>query len=50
MVVITDNGAGGITEKANSYGLTGVKERLIQIGAQLQSESNSTGTKMVLEL
>jgi len=49
-IVITDNGAGGITEKANSYGLTGVKERLIQIGAQLQSESNSTGTKMVLEL
>jgi hypothetical protein len=49
-IVITDNGAGGITEKTNSYGLTGVKERLTQIGAQLQSESNSTGTKMVLEL
>jgi signal transduction histidine kinase len=49
-IVITDDGAGGITEKANSYGLTGVKERLAQIGAQLQSESNSTGTKMVLEL
>jgi signal transduction histidine kinase len=49
-VLITDNGSGGVTEKANSYGLTGVQERLTQIGALLSSESNSTGTKMIIQL
>lgn len=49
-IVITDNGSGGVTEKANSYGLTGVQERLTQIGALLSSESNSTGTKMIIQL
>jgi signal transduction histidine kinase len=49
-IVITDNGSGGITEKTNSYGLTGVQERLTQIGARLSSESNSTGTKMIIQL
>jgi len=49
-IVISDNGLGGVTEKANSYGLTGVQERLTQIGARLSSESNSTGTKMIIQL
>jgi signal transduction histidine kinase len=49
-IVISDNGSGGVTEKANSYGLTGVQERLTQIGALLSSESNSTGTKMIIQL
>ena len=49
-IVITDNGAGGVTEKINSYGLTGVEERLTQIGAHLNSESSSTGTKMIINL
>jgi signal transduction histidine kinase len=49
-IVISDNGSGGVTEKANSYGLTGVQERLTQIGARLSSESNSTGTKMIIQL
>jgi len=49
-VLITDNGSGGVTEKTNSYGLTGVQERLTQIGALLSSESNSTGTKMIIQL
>ena len=48
-IVITDNGSGGVTEKTNSYGLTGVQERLNQIDALLSSESNSTGTKMVIQ-
>jgi signal transduction histidine kinase len=45
-IVIADNGSGGVTTKSNSYGLEGVQERLALIGAQLSSESNSTGTKM----
>jgi signal transduction histidine kinase len=49
-IVISDNGSGGVTEKTNSYGLTGVQERLTQIGALLSSESNSTGTKMIIKL
>jgi signal transduction histidine kinase len=49
-IIISDNGSGGVTEKANSYGLTGVQERLTQIGALLSSESNSTGTKMIIQL
>jgi signal transduction histidine kinase len=49
-IVITDNGSGGVTEKSNSFGLTGVQERLTQIGSLLSSESNSTGTKMIIQL
>jgi len=48
-IVITDNGSGGVTEKSNSFGLTGVQERLTQIGAHLNSESNPTGTKMIIK-
>lgn len=48
-IIITDNGSGGVTVKSNAYGLTGVQERLTQIGATLQSESNSAGTKMVIQ-
>ena len=48
-IVITDNGLGGISEKTNSYGLTGVQERLTLIGALLSSESNSPGTKMIIK-
>jgi signal transduction histidine kinase len=49
-IVISDNGSGSVTKKANSYGLTGVQERLTQIGALLSSQSNSTGTKMIIQL
>ena len=48
-IVITDNGLGGISEKVNSFGLTGVQERLTLIGALLSSESNSAGTKMIIK-
>ena len=48
-IVITDNGLGGISKKTNSYGLTGVQERLTLIGALLSSESNSSGTKMIIK-
>jgi len=48
-IIITDNGLGGISEKTNSYGLTGVQERLTLIGALLSSESNSAGTKMIIK-
>jgi len=48
-IVMTDNGSGGVTAKSNSYGLEGVQERLALIGALLNTESNSTGTKMIIK-
>jgi len=48
-IEISDNGSGDLSPKSNSYGLTGIQERLAQIGAQLISESTSTGTKMVIK-
>jgi signal transduction histidine kinase len=48
-IVITDNGSGGVVAKSNSYGLKGVQERLALIGALLNTESNSTGTKMIIK-
>ena len=47
--MITDNGSGGMAAKSNSYGLEGVQERLALIGALLNTESNSTGTKMIIK-
>jgi signal transduction histidine kinase len=44
MIVIKDNGQGGVTKKNNSYGIDGVKERLNLIGLTMQIDSNSTGT------
>ena len=48
-IIISDNGSGGVTAKSNSYGLEGVQERLALIGALLNTESNSTGTKMIIK-
>ena len=48
IVVITDDGIGGAAEKDNSYGLTGVKERLFKIGAQMELISQSSGTSIVI--
>jgi len=48
IVVITDDGIGGAVEKDNSYGLTGVKERLFKIGAQMELISQSSGTSIVI--
>ncbi len=41
---IADNGKGGVLTKENSYGITGVSERLALIGAKLKMDSTPSGT------
>jgi signal transduction histidine kinase len=43
-IKIVDNGKGGVSQKENSYGLTGVSERLSLIGASMSIDSTSAGT------
>ena len=50
MIVIKDNGQGGVTKKNNSYGIDGVKERLNLIGLTMQIDSNSSGTKITISI
>lgn len=47
-IVISDNGVGGIKSKLNSFGLSGVTERLKQIDADLQINSLPSGTKITI--
>lgn len=47
-IVISDNGVGGIKSKLNSFGLSGVNERLKQIDADLQINSLPSGTKITI--
>jgi signal transduction histidine kinase len=49
-IVIKDNGLGGLTNKDNSYGLTGVKERLELIDAKIDITSELSGTKVEITL
>jgi len=50
MIVIKDNGQGGVTKKNNSYGIDGVKERLNLIGLTMQIDSNSAGTSITISI
>ena len=50
MIVIKDNGQGGVTRKNNSYGIDGVKERLNLIGLTMQIDSNSSGTIITISI
>ena len=50
IIVIKDNGQGGITRKNNSYGIDGVKERLNLIGLTMQIDSNSSGTTITISI
>lgn len=47
-IVISDNGMGGIKSKLNSFGLSGVTERLKQIDADMQINSLPSGTKVTI--
>lgn len=47
-IVISDNGVGGIKSKLNSFGLSGVNERLKQIDADMQINSLPSGTKITI--
>jgi signal transduction histidine kinase len=49
-IEIEDNGVGGVNEKQNSYGLLGVRERLAEIGAQIDIKSGSTGSTILISL
>jgi len=43
-ITIKDDGAGGVSDKNNSFGMVGVSERLALIGARMKIESTSAGT------
>jgi signal transduction histidine kinase len=49
-IQIEDDGNGGANEKKHSYGLLGVKERLIGIGALIEIKSGSTGSIILITL
>jgi len=50
LIVIKDNGQGGVTKKNDSFGIDGVKERLNLIGLTMQIDSNSSGTKITISI
>ena len=49
-ILISDDGNGGVISKESSYGITGVTERLNQIGAKLAMNSNPSGTTIEITL
>jgi NarL family two-component system sensor histidine kinase LiaS len=49
-ITIIDNGSGGATGRNGSYGLTGVIERMHLIGAKVNIDSNTAGTKVEIIL
>ena len=49
-IAIEDNGVGGVIEKQHSYGLLGVRERLAEIGAQIDIKSQSNGSTILISL
>jgi signal transduction histidine kinase len=48
-IKIIDNGSGGVSEKNNSYGVLGVKEKLNQVKAEIQIISGPTGTQTIIK-
>ena len=49
-IQVEDNGIGGMIIKKESYGLVGVSERLIKIGAKIQFISQSSGSLIIIAL
>ncbi len=49
-IAIEDDGVGGVIEKQHSYGLLGVRERLVEIGAQIDIKSQSSGSIILITL
>jgi signal transduction histidine kinase len=50
LILISDDGKGGVISKESSYGITGVTERLTQIGAKIAMNSNPSGTTIEITL
>ena len=49
-ITIRDNGIGGAEEKTDHHGIQGVAERVLEIGGQLQIQSNFSGTEIDITL
>ena len=49
-ILIVDDGEGGVIDKENSFGLTGVSERLLLIGAKMKITSTPAGTSVSITL
>jgi signal transduction histidine kinase len=49
-IQITDNGIGGAQNKAGSFGLVGIHERIAKIGGDIRIDSGIEGTKISIEL
>ena len=49
-IQITDNGIGGAQSKEDSFGLTGIRERIASIGGDIRIDSDQQGTKISIEL
>jgi NarL family two-component system sensor histidine kinase LiaS len=47
-ITVVDDGDGGVLDKENSFGLTGVSERLLLIGAKMKITSSSAGTLIAI--
>ena len=47
-ITVVDDGDGGLLDKENSLGLTGVSERLLLIGAKMKITSSPTGTLIAI--
>jgi signal transduction histidine kinase len=48
--LIVDDGDGGVIDKENSFGLTGVSERLLLIDAKMKITSTPAGTSVSITL
>ena len=49
-ITIVDDGDGGVLDKENSFGLTGVSERLLLIDAKMKITSTPAGTSVSITL
>lgn len=49
-ITIIDNGSGGAKDRNGGYGLTGVSERMQLIGAKVNIDSSTAGTKVEIIL
>ena len=47
-ITVVDDGDGGVLDKENSFGLTGVSERLLLIGAKMKITSSAAGTLIAI--
>lgn len=49
-LIVRDNGVGGLIDRENHYGFSGIRERAEIIGATLETQSSSTGTQINLRV